>query len=264
MRMDVVHRDICTFVLTKPLAFYAGLDRERCSRYAIQFRSCSAWRRLPLRRAPALKLPSHEPGKWGHHDKPAQLALHGPLKLSNADTFLLKVSAGWPPRLPPQRARDIPSWISPAAPCFDSGPNSHPGPGGWPPATTNHNLAPAHPSPRRRPIFQSTIRFGMTGWVGDPTTGSPDLPSPPVGGPLPLVQPGRPLRGSPLCSGNRFCPVETSWFATDHVRCPVSSHYSGRFAVAVSARSCVPVHSRPFQDSRSYRLDFYRSIARHR
>jgi hypothetical protein len=51
----------------------------------------------------------------------------------------------------------------------------------------------------------------MTGWVGDPTTGSPDLTSPPVDGPQPLVQQRRPLRGSPLCSGNRFCPVETSW-----------------------------------------------------
>jgi hypothetical protein len=35
----------------------------------------------------------------------------------------------------------------------------------------------------------------MTGWVGDPTTGFPGLPSPPVGGPQPLVyQQRRPLR----------------------------------------------------------------------
>ena len=66
-----------------------------------------------------------------------------------------------------------------------------------------HNLAPARPSPHRGLIFQSIIRFGMTGWVGDPTIGSPDLPSPPVDGPQPLVQPGRPLRGNPLCSGKR-------------------------------------------------------------
>jgi hypothetical protein len=77
-------------------------------------------------------------------------------------------------------------------------------------ASRNHNLAPARPSPRRGPISRGTTRFGMAGRVGDPTTGSPDLPSPPVDGPLPLVQPGRPLRGSPLCPGNRFCPVETS------------------------------------------------------
>jgi hypothetical protein len=32
-----------------------------------------------------------------------------------------------------------------------------------------------------------------------------------VDGPQPLVQPGRPLRGSPLCSGKRLWPVETPW-----------------------------------------------------
>ena len=74
-----------------------------------------------------------------------------------------------------------------------------------------HNLAPARPSPHGGPIFQSIIRFGMTEWVGDPTIGSPDLPSPPVDGPQPLVPPRRPLRVSPLCSGKRFWPVETSW-----------------------------------------------------
>ena len=42
---------------------YAELDRERCGRYVIQFRSCSAWR-LALRRAPALELSSHEPTQW--------------------------------------------------------------------------------------------------------------------------------------------------------------------------------------------------------
>ena len=34
----------------------------------------------------------------------------------------------------------------------------------------------------------------MTGWVGDPATGFPDLPSPPVDGPQPLVLPRRHLR----------------------------------------------------------------------
>jgi hypothetical protein len=33
----------------------------------------------------------------------------------------------------------------------------------------------------------------MTGWVGDPTTGATGLPSPPMGGPQPLVQQRRPL-----------------------------------------------------------------------
>ena len=80
------------------------------------------------------------------------------------------------------------------------------GPGGWRRAP----LARARPSPHGRLIFQSIIRFGVTGWVGDPAIGSPDLPSPPVDGPQPLVQPGRPLRGSPLCSGKRLWPVETS------------------------------------------------------
>jgi hypothetical protein len=79
------------------------------------------------------------------------------------------------------------------------------GPGGWRRAP----LARARPSPHGGLIFQSIIRFGMTGWVGDPAIGSSDLPSPPVDGPQPLVQPGRPLRGSPLCSGKRLWPVET-------------------------------------------------------
>jgi hypothetical protein len=58
---------------------YAELDRERCGRYVIQFRSCSAWR-LALRRAPALELPSHEPTQWGHRDKPAQVTLQRPVE----------------------------------------------------------------------------------------------------------------------------------------------------------------------------------------
>jgi hypothetical protein len=190
--------DLLVIVFIKPAASWIAI---RCSRYTTQFRSCSVWR-LPLRRAPALKLPSHEPGKWGHHDKPAQSALHGPLKPSNADTLFAKSSIRRLAAAPSPATG--PGYPQPPRPCFDSGP--------IPPrarrvASRNHNLAPARPSPRRGPIFQSTTRFGMTGWVGDPTTGSPDLPSPPVGGPLPLVQPGRPLRGSPLCPGNRFCPV---------------------------------------------------------
>jgi hypothetical protein len=32
-----------------------------------------------------------------------------------------------------------------------------------------HNPAPARTPPRRGLIFQSITRFGMTGWVGDPT-----------------------------------------------------------------------------------------------
>ena len=59
-------------------------------------------------------------------------------------------------------------------------------------------LARARTPPRRGLIFQSITRFGMAGWVGDPTTGSPGLPSPPVDGPQPLVQQRRPLRRSPL------------------------------------------------------------------
>ena len=51
------------------------------------------------------------------------------------------------------------------------------GPGGWRRAP----LARARPSPHGGLTFQSIIRFGMTGWVGDPTIGSPDLPSPPRG-----------------------------------------------------------------------------------
>jgi hypothetical protein len=31
--VDVVHEDICTFVLTKPLTFMQGWIRERCGRY---------------------------------------------------------------------------------------------------------------------------------------------------------------------------------------------------------------------------------------
>jgi hypothetical protein len=68
--------------------------------------------------------------------------------------------------------------ISPADPCFDSGPILL---RARRVASRNHNLAPARPSHRRGPIFQSITRFGMTGWDGDPTTGSPDLPSPPRG-----------------------------------------------------------------------------------
>jgi hypothetical protein len=36
----------------------------------------------------------------------------------------------------------------------------------------------------------------MTRWVGDPTIGSPDLPSSPVDGLQPLVPPRWPLRGN--------------------------------------------------------------------
>jgi hypothetical protein len=61
----------------------------------------------------------------------------------------------------------------------------------------------------------------MTGWVGDPTTGSPCLPSPPVSGTQPLVQQRRPLRRSPLCSGKRFWPVETSCTSSQPVPVPV-------------------------------------------
>jgi hypothetical protein len=148
MRMDVVHRNICTFVLTKPLAFYAGLDRERCSRYAIQFRSCSAWR-LPLRRAPALKLPSHEPGKWGHHDKPAQLALHGPLELPNADTFFAKSNR--PLATAPSSATGLPGYPQPPRASIQA--QSHPGPGGWPPATTTWH--PPAPRPAGDPFSRA-------------------------------------------------------------------------------------------------------------
>jgi hypothetical protein len=88
---------------------------------------------------------------------------------------------GWPglapfcrmPRLPPQRARDIPS-----RPVLRFRPNPTPGPAGGlpqPQPGTRPSLA------RRGPIFQSITRFGMTGWDGDPTTGSPDLHSPPRG-----------------------------------------------------------------------------------
>ena len=145
MRMDVVHRDICTFVLTKPLAFYAGLDRERCSRYAIQFRSsiqfrsCSVWR-LPLRRAPALKLPSHEPGKWGHHDKPAQLAPQahwGSLDLTRI-FFLLKSNRRLAAAPSPATG---PGYPQPPRDSIQA--QSHSGPGGWPPVTTTwHPPAP--------------------------------------------------------------------------------------------------------------------------
>jgi hypothetical protein len=149
MRMDVVHRDICTFVLTKPLAFYAGLDRERCSRYAIQFRSCGVWR-LPLRRAPALKLrPSHEPGKWGHT---TINRLNWPCTAHWSSLtrilFLLKVSAGWPPRFPPQRARDIPS-----RPVLRFRPNPTPGPAGGLPQPQPGTRPSGGPSPRRGTHF---------------------------------------------------------------------------------------------------------------
>ena len=138
-------------------------------------------------------------GTSRHHDQPAQLAPQAHWGSLTRILFLLKSSR----RAFPRNG----SRASPAAPGFDPGP--------IPPrarrvASRNHNLAPARPSPRRGPIFQSITRFGMTGRVGDPATGSPDLPSPPVDGPQPLVQPGRPLRGRPLCSGHRFCPVETS------------------------------------------------------
>jgi hypothetical protein len=139
MRMDVVHRDICDFVLTKPLVFYAGLDRERCSRYAIQFRSCSAWRLLPLRRAPALKLPSHDPGKWGHRDKPTPLAPQAHWSFLTRILFLLKSN---------RRLAAAPSPATgpggyPQPPRASIQAQSHPGPGGWPPVTTTwHPPAP--------------------------------------------------------------------------------------------------------------------------
>ena len=114
---------------------------------------------------------------------------------------------------------DIFSWAG-RRPAPRSGPGAPPAPLGFglgPIATQPrragpraHDLAPARTPPRRGLIFQSITRFGMTGWVGDPTTGSPGLASPPVDGPQPLVQQRRPLRRSPLCSGNRFCPVEMS------------------------------------------------------
>ena len=74
MLMGMVHCNICTFVLTKPLTFMQSWIRERCGRYVIQFRFCSACR-LPLRRTPAINLSSHEPTQLQHRDKPAQLAL---------------------------------------------------------------------------------------------------------------------------------------------------------------------------------------------
>jgi hypothetical protein len=85
----------------------------------------------------------------------------------------------------------------PAAPGFNSGPIA---PLTRRVASRAHNLVPARTPPRRGLIFQSTTRFGMTGWVGDPTTGSPGLPSPPVGGPQPLVQQRRPLRRRAHCA----------------------------------------------------------------
>ena len=79
MLMGMVHCNICTFVLTKPLTFTQSWIRERCGRYVIQFRFCSACR-LPLRRTPAINLSSHEPTQLQHRDKPVQLALQSLLK----------------------------------------------------------------------------------------------------------------------------------------------------------------------------------------
>jgi hypothetical protein len=39
---------------------------------------------------------------------------------------------------------------------------------------------------------------GMTGWVGNPNAGPLGLLCPPVGGPRPVVQPGRPLQWEPI------------------------------------------------------------------
>ena len=71
---NVVHCDMCIFVLTKLLAFTQGWIHERRGLYWIQFRSNSACQ-LPLRRTLAVDLSSHEPEYLRHRDKLAQLAL---------------------------------------------------------------------------------------------------------------------------------------------------------------------------------------------
>ena len=79
---NVVHCDMCIFMLTKLLTFTQAWIHERRGLYWIQFRSNSACR-LPLRRTPAINLSSHEPTQLQHRDKPVQLALQSLLKLSD-------------------------------------------------------------------------------------------------------------------------------------------------------------------------------------
>jgi hypothetical protein len=60
-----------------------------------------------------------------------------------------------------------------------------------------------------------------------------------VDGPQPLVQQRRPLRRSPLCSGNRFCPVETSCLA--RLVSSTSTSTSTSTSMVDGARSQLPV-----------------------
>jgi hypothetical protein len=238
--IDVVHGAMCTCALLTPLTFTQCWIHERCGSYQIQFRSKSVCR-LPFRREPVVDLTSQGPGRWGQHDNWVQLTLQRPGEaLQPLILRCLKSNLGLA-----------------AAPPPEAGPGPHqpprasvwaqlrPSPGGRGPAPTTW-----HP-PALRPAGDSLSRAqpGLAWWVGDPTTGSPGLTSPPVGGPQPLVQQRRPLRRSPLCSGNHFCPVETSclpllctwacmWFATE-LRCFLAKRLRAFFCGIFQKQQCL-------------------------